>query len=206
MPSLALACRLSAATAAIQSLFKRAKSISRRYNEPLLAIEDDFLELGEETTLDLSEFTSVFGDGVLLSASQFSSSGAGGVQKNLALNTGKSYLITGTFTQTVSVEFSINNASGAKSYTAYQSNGTSGSFSVVIFAVNPQLYLRLAGHPARFIFCHCPGGYHLVAECNGWVLDNRYTDVMTKPLLERDGYSWISASGTKPGDSWRAIE
>ena len=66
--------------------------------------------------------------------------------------------------------------------------------------------MRKAGHPARFIFCHCPGGYHLVAECNGWVLDNRYTDVMTKPLLERDGYSWISASGTKPGDSWRAIE
>lgn len=48
MPSLALACRLSAATAAIQSLFKRAKSIARRYNEPLLAIEDDFLELGPE--------------------------------------------------------------------------------------------------------------------------------------------------------------
>lgn len=49
MPSLALACRLSAATAAIQSLFKRAKSIARRYNSPLLAIEDDLSNVYQDS-------------------------------------------------------------------------------------------------------------------------------------------------------------
>lgn len=49
MPSLALACRLSAVSAAIQSLFKRAKSIARRYNEPLLAIEDDLSNVYQDS-------------------------------------------------------------------------------------------------------------------------------------------------------------
>lgn len=49
MPSLALACRLSAATAAIRSLFSRAKSIARRYNEPLLAIEEDLSNVYQDS-------------------------------------------------------------------------------------------------------------------------------------------------------------
>ena len=49
MPSLALACRLSAATAAIRSLFSLAKSISRRYNSPLLAIEDDLSNVYQDS-------------------------------------------------------------------------------------------------------------------------------------------------------------
>lgn len=65
--------------------------------------------------------------------------------------------------------------------------------------------LRKLGYPARFVFCRVGGEYHLVAECDGWILDNRYDRVSSKEDLEREGYSWISISGTKPGDHWRKI-
>jgi len=50
MPSLALACRLSAASAAIQSLFKRAQSIAKRYGEPLLAVSDNLSNAWQDST------------------------------------------------------------------------------------------------------------------------------------------------------------
>lgn len=98
MPSLALACRLSAATAAIQSLFKRAKSIARRYNEPLLAIEDDFLELGPElvvngsildgwTTTSPGSYSESGGRIVIADAG-----GTAGIYQDLPTEIGKTYV------------------------------------------------------------------------------------------------------------------
>lgn len=63
--------------------------------------------------------------------------------------------------------------------------------------------LRLSNEPARFVLCKTESGeYHLVAESNGLILDNRQLRVIHNNDLP---YEWLSISGYKPGDSWRKI-
>lgn len=47
---------------------------------------------------------------------------------------------------------------------------------------------------------------HLVVECDGYVLDNRYPKLMTKDSLEREGYRWYAISGFNSGDPWLKIK
>ena len=63
---------------------------------------------------------------------------------------------------------------------------------------------RAKGFPARFVFCQTETGeYHLVCEVKGWILDNRYREIMRKNELQ---YTWLSISGFAPGDPWHSIE
>ena len=63
--------------------------------------------------------------------------------------------------------------------------------------------LREKNIPARFVFCKAPGGYHLVCESDGWILDNCQPMVCRQDDLD---YQWISISGFKPGDAWHTIK
>lgn len=67
--------------------------------------------------------------------------------------------------------------------------------------------------PTRLVFIECPvneyfpeGGYHLVAEHEGWLMD-----VNSKYLISRDaaarqfGYKYLGMSGYNPGDPWHWI-
>lgn len=55
----------------------------------------------------------------------------------------------------------------------------------------------------RLVFCRTEsGGFHLVCECEGWILDNRHDWVMSRNDLD---YQWISISGYETGDPWRKI-
>lgn len=64
--------------------------------------------------------------------------------------------------------------------------------------------LRENGHTARFVLCLTEDSEaHLVAECEGMILDNRQTRV--EPL-DRLNYKWLACSGDKPGMPWRRID
>jgi predicted transglutaminase-like cysteine proteinase len=63
--------------------------------------------------------------------------------------------------------------------------------------------LREKGLKARYVFCQVETGeYHLVAECNGWTLDNRQRDIIPFGNLP---YVWISISGYIAGKPWNKI-
>lgn len=63
---------------------------------------------------------------------------------------------------------------------------------------------RQQGLPARFVLCITETGEsHLVAEVNGWVLDNRMDDVVSRDDL---GYTWLAISGHTSGAPWHLIE
>lgn len=55
----------------------------------------------------------------------------------------------------------------------------------------------------RLVFCQVEtGGYHLVLESGGWILDNRYPEVKSAKELP---YKWLRVSGFLPGDPWHHI-
>jgi len=63
---------------------------------------------------------------------------------------------------------------------------------------------RQQGLPARFVLCLTERGEaHLIAEVNGWVLDNRFPDVVRRDDIN---YTWLTISGFSAGDPWRLIE
>ena len=63
--------------------------------------------------------------------------------------------------------------------------------------------LREKGLKARYVFCQVENGeHHLVAECDGWILDNRQK--LIAPFNDLP-YKWISISGYAAGDPWRKI-
>jgi predicted transglutaminase-like cysteine proteinase len=47
---------------------------------------------------------------------------------------------------------------------------------------------------------------HCVLEVEGWILDNRQTDVVPRDKLQQRGYKWIAISGYNPGDEWYRVE
>ena len=71
------------------------------------------------------------------------------------------------------------------------------------FASMCVMLLRKQGIPARFVFCRMEdGGGHLVAEVNGWILDNREPEVARRDDLP---YEWVCISGYQPGEDWKSI-
>ena len=62
---------------------------------------------------------------------------------------------------------------------------------------------RKHGLPTRYVFCKTETGEgHLVCEVEGWIFDNRYTDVVSKDDLP---YRWLSISGYSANDPWHLI-
>lgn len=72
------------------------------------------------------------------------------------------------------------------------------------FAALAVMLARQQGLPARFVLCLTEAGEcHLVAEVDGWVLDNRQPDVMRRDDLD---YTWLAISGFSAGDGWHTIK
>lgn len=71
------------------------------------------------------------------------------------------------------------------------------------FAALAVMFARGQGMPARFVFCETEiGEGHLVAEIEGWIIDNRQPDVMRRDDLP---YTWQVISGYAPGDPWHVV-
>jgi predicted transglutaminase-like cysteine proteinase len=65
------------------------------------------------------------------------------------------------------------------------------------------LALRKNGHKARFVMCRTETNeMHLVAECEGVILDNRMVFPTPQNKMK---YEWISISGYAPGEPWHLI-
>lgn len=72
------------------------------------------------------------------------------------------------------------------------------------FASLAVMLARQQGMPARFVLCMTETGEaHLVAEVDGWILDNRQAAVAARDALP---YSWLAVSGFAAGEPWRTIE
>jgi predicted transglutaminase-like cysteine proteinase len=68
------------------------------------------------------------------------------------------------------------------------------------------LALRRLEIPSRLLACQTEtGGWHLVCEAGGWVLDNRQPVIASRQDLERLGYRWHSMSAFLPGGQWTAV-
>lgn len=75
------------------------------------------------------------------------------------------------------------------------------------FAMLCWMELRRIGMNSRLVVCLAEnGGGHLVCECQGWILDNRYKVVVSNVELEKTGYKWLSISGYNPGEQWYQIK
>lgn len=71
------------------------------------------------------------------------------------------------------------------------------------FASLAVMVARQQGLLARFVFCHDETGTaHLVAEVEGWIVDNRQADAVRRDDLD---YVWVCVSGDSPGDPWHVI-
>lgn len=73
------------------------------------------------------------------------------------------------------------------------------------FALACRRELRAAGYQdVRLIFCKTElGEYHVVAELDGWIFDNRQRTVMRRDDMR---YDWLKISGTRAGEPWRNIK
>ena len=72
------------------------------------------------------------------------------------------------------------------------------------FASLAVMLARQQALPARFVLCFTEvGDSHLVAEVDGWVLDNRMPDVVRRDDLD---YAWLAISGFSAGDPWHTID
>ena len=73
------------------------------------------------------------------------------------------------------------------------------------FAMACRRECRKLDIPSRLVYVLTEkGGGHLVLSVDKWILDNRYTKVITKESL--DGvYVWIRISAFKKGDPWHMI-
>lgn len=74
------------------------------------------------------------------------------------------------------------------------------------FAMLCRIALERMGHKCRLIQCLVETGEgHLVCECGGWLLDNRYAVPVTRGECERTGYRWLSMSGFATGEPWTEV-
>ncbi|WP_203466403.1 transglutaminase domain-containing protein [Dechloromonas sp. TW-R-39-2] len=65
------------------------------------------------------------------------------------------------------------------------------------------MHARAQGLPARFVLCLTEAGEsHLVCEIEGWVLDNRQSEVERQDDLD---YSWLAVSDYVAGGDWRIV-
>ena len=59
---------------------------------------------------------------------------------------------------------------------------------------------------SRLVFCYTEEGEgHAVLEVEGWILDNRYRQVVSNDWLQDEGYNFIAVSGYNSGDPWHYI-
>jgi predicted transglutaminase-like cysteine proteinase len=71
------------------------------------------------------------------------------------------------------------------------------------FALACRKLCRQKGIPSRLVFCKTETGEaHLVLECRGYILDNRYDRVRTNNSLD---YQWIKISGYEAGEDWHNL-
>jgi predicted transglutaminase-like cysteine proteinase len=71
------------------------------------------------------------------------------------------------------------------------------------FALMCRKELHKLGIRNRLVYCIPEtGGGHLVCEVEGWILDNRYNDVMRRDDMP---YTWVRISGFNKGDQWHTI-
>jgi predicted transglutaminase-like cysteine proteinase len=71
------------------------------------------------------------------------------------------------------------------------------------FALACRKLCRREGIPSRLVHCLTETGEgHLVLECAGYILDNRYDWVKTNTSLD---YQWIKISGYEAGDDWHDL-
>jgi len=74
------------------------------------------------------------------------------------------------------------------------------------FAIACRMLLKEKLIMSRLVYCRDEeNAGHLVAEVNGYILDNRQTRVVTRETLERKGYCFISISGFESGEDWRKL-
>lgn len=76
------------------------------------------------------------------------------------------------------------------------------------FALACRKLCRDAGLKTRLVFCEVGNeGGHVVLECQGWILDNRFNGVKTKDYLERNQkYKWVMISGYEPEEPWSYVK
>jgi predicted transglutaminase-like cysteine proteinase len=71
------------------------------------------------------------------------------------------------------------------------------------FALACRKVCRREGIPSRLVYCLTETGEaHLVLECAGYILDNRYDCIKTNTSLD---YQWLKISGYKAGEDWRNL-
>ena len=71
------------------------------------------------------------------------------------------------------------------------------------FALACRQLCREKNIPSRLVVCQTEkGGYHLVTEVQGWILDNRQNGVVSRDDLD---YKWLKISGYEKGESWHSI-
>jgi len=71
------------------------------------------------------------------------------------------------------------------------------------FALMCRKQLHKQGIKNRLVYAIVEtGGGHLVCEVEGYILDNRYTQVMRRDDMP---YTWVRISGYNTGDSWYTI-
>ena len=71
------------------------------------------------------------------------------------------------------------------------------------FALACRQLCREKNIASRLVLCKTEdGGYHLVTEVQGWILDNRQDRVMPREDLD---YKWLKISGYGKGEAWRSL-
>ena len=74
------------------------------------------------------------------------------------------------------------------------------------FALACRSLCRLDELPARLLACWDEtGGYHLVCEVEGYILDNRQDRALPRDSIVFEQYRWDRISGLEQGDEWRKV-
>lgn len=146
MPSLALACRLSAAQAP-QPLPRRVRNILSKYQATALIPGEPILgpELGPEVVtpinlLDASKWDNTHTSSV--SANSWSVGSSGGPM--LITTPGKTYSVSFPWSSTASGAFALYNGNNPSAPLVLQQTGSSGVLSCVFTAVSTRAYFRIA--------------------------------------------------------------
>jgi predicted transglutaminase-like cysteine proteinase len=75
------------------------------------------------------------------------------------------------------------------------------------FALACRKLVRDAGLDSRLVFCYTEEGEgHAVLEVEGWILDNRYEQVVSNDWLTDEGYEFVAVSGYESGEPWYMID
>lgn len=74
------------------------------------------------------------------------------------------------------------------------------------FAMHCREACKKLNLPTRLLLCYTETNEcHLVAECHGYILDNRYPHVAANNSEQYKGYKWKYISGYNAGDPWTEV-